>query len=72
MSPGELICQLCGEAADPRLPCQACKALFYCSSKHRRLHLKMGHSEECHRMSLQLLRAQVWQLPDSTLRSYQL
>jgi hypothetical protein len=56
-----LLCQLCGSAAaEPMVPCDGCRALFYCSDKHRRIHAKMAHDgEECARMRGQLQRAQV-------------
>ena len=54
-----LVCQLCGQHVQEMVACEGCHALCYCSDKHRKLHAKMAHAEECARMKLQLQRAQV-------------
>lgn len=55
-----LACQLCGRACSSQLGCPSCQALFYCSSKHCRMHAANGHDpQECSRMQLQLQRSPV-------------
>jgi hypothetical protein len=53
-------CQVCGKPCDDSFPCSACSALYYCSAKHQRLRLRLGHdAEQCSRMRQQLARSQV-------------
>jgi len=53
----QLECQVCG-TAPANVECPGCHAMFYCSEKHLRHHMNLGHGEECARMSGQMCRAQ--------------
>lgn len=59
-----LSCQACGDACQSDSPsCPGCKALYYCSLDHMRLHVQHAHGpDECRRMAEQVERAQVTQL----------
>lgn len=61
-------CQVCGASPAP-LCCPGCAAMRYCSEKHMRRHLRLGHDEECRRMSLQMGRAQVMRLDRRHVKS---
>ena len=52
-------CQICARTSQDSAACPGCRALFYCSDKHRQAHLSFGHAEECARMAGQMQRAQV-------------
>lgn len=61
-----LHCQACGKLLNIRMsfPCPGCSALVYCNRSHAQLRARMGHDvEECSRMRLQMMRAQVCLCP---------
>ena len=62
-------CQLCGKRVSEVFECPMCRAMLYCSEKHAKSHLAMGHDEECGRMQVQMLRAQVRPVPIVSLAS---
>lgn len=52
-------CGLCGKECGKQYPCEGCWVLFYCCEKHRKLHLRHFHQDECHRLAKQKNRVRI-------------